>query len=333
MWTHDIVTLADLSHCRTLGLNYLIYILERKSSQLFWDDFYVFRNVHIPETVQQTVKYFKKKKGWKKCMAKCGHLNITHDCSTFHRKPSALIYCLTSLHSSGFRVLSLEPGCRYLFPFSFKSISEVRHWCWVRRWVGIPVHLCYDALFSAWDQMMLHYRKRIYSHPYINISVNIISHLSPPHPPDDSSTFDEALKVDLAFPTREGPISASQEHPWDSGGKVSHHTAAPPGIITLLMKHSHHYVVRAITPFSHWRRLDRPRAGEEVLLVWWEWEWWQEAGEATGSIDQRRPQPTQTRARARTAGFHRIVVLVQIATVRGWASSLWGDLMRKCKMI
>lgn len=84
--------------------------------------------------------------------------------------------------------------------------------------------------------------------------------------------------------------------------------------MTLLMKHSHLYLARMITPASHWRRLDRPRTGDEVLLVWWEWEWWQngeEAGEVIGSIDQ----PTQTRARASAAGFQKIV-LVWLASQR-----------------
>lgn len=82
---------------------------------------------------------------------------------------------------------------------------------------------------------------------------------------------------------------------------MSHPTTTPPGIITLLMKHSHLYVARVITPASHWQRLDQPRTGDEVLLVWWEQQRWQDSGEVIGSIDPNRPQPTQTRAR--TAGF------------------------------
>lgn len=82
---------------------------------------------------------------------------------------------------------------------------------------------------------------------------------------------------------------------------MSHPTSALLGILTLLMKHSHLYVARTITPASHWRRENRPRTGDEVLLVWRERERWQdggEAGEDVGSIDSGRPQPTQTRARS-----------------------------------
>lgn len=141
--------------------------------------------------------------------------------------------------------------------------------------------------------------------------------LSPPSLPQSCVSRSGLFRQGKVLLAPAGSTHGSQE------AEVYHPTTTPPGIITLLMKHSHLHVARMITPASHWRRLYQPRTGDEVLLVWREresGERWQdggEAGEVIGSIDPRRPQPTQTRARARTVGLHKIVILVPVAKVRG----------------
>ncbi len=63
----------------------------------------------------------------------CEHINITSVCDscTFHSKTTAINSAARTPSTLQGRIL--DPGWRDLLPFSQKSISEVQHWCWVRK--------------------------------------------------------------------------------------------------------------------------------------------------------------------------------------------------------
>ena len=162
--------------------------------------------------------------------------------------------------------------------------------------------------------------KWLYSNLYFNISIKMITSL--PLYPCDSIISTKLCKSIRPF--RQGKVLLAPAR--GTHGSREEKCPIPPTLHKALYHYSWNIHIFMWPGWSRQPPIGGDRIGpqQEMRFYWCDGsesgEWWQDGGEAgdvIGSIDPGRPQPSQMRARARTAGFQKIVILARVATDGG----------------